>query len=95
MGVFGCLGIYLLLSMMTAQGVTATHVASTLGYCLLPMCLLSSTLPGIVITATIVIWCAFSASKLFVRALDMQHQRILVAYPCALVYSVFALLVVF
>ncbi|THD19911.1 Yip1 domain-containing protein [Fasciola hepatica] len=103
LGVFGCLGIYLLLSMMTAQGVTATHVASTLGYCLLPMCLLSSlgilislkTLPGIVITAAIVIWCAFSSSKLFVRALGMQHQRILVAYPCALVYSVFALLVIF
>lgn len=103
LGVFGCLGIYLLLTMMTPNGVTPTHVASTLGYCLLPMCLLSSlgilmsltNLLGIVATVAVVLWCAISASKLFVRALDMQHQRILIAYPCALVYSVFALLVIF
>ncbi|CAH8546758.1 unnamed protein product [Schistosoma bovis] len=42
LGVFGCLGIYLLLSVMTPRGVTPTCVISTLGYCLLPMCLLSS-----------------------------------------------------
>ncbi|CAL8093403.1 unnamed protein product [Calicophoron daubneyi] len=103
LGVFGCLGIYLLLTMMTPNGVTPTRVASTLGYCLLPMCLLSSlgilvslkTLPGILVTVAVVLWCAISSSKLFVRALDMQHQRMLIAYPCALVYSVFALLVVF
>ncbi|CAH8485279.1 unnamed protein product [Dicrocoelium dendriticum] len=95
LGVFGCLGIYLLLTMMTPQGVTATRVTSTLGYCLLPMCLLSSlgilfslkNLPGIVITVAVVLWCAVSSSKLFVRSLDMQHQRLLIAYPCALVYS--------
>ncbi|TGZ71615.1 hypothetical protein CRM22_002533 [Opisthorchis felineus] len=103
LGVFGCLGIYLLLTMMTPNGVTPTRVASTLGYCLLPMCLLSSlgilmsltNLLGIVTTVAVVLWCAISASKLFVCALDMQHQRILIAYPCALVYSVFALLVIF
>ncbi|VDO83875.1 unnamed protein product [Schistosoma mattheei] len=50
---------------------------------------------GVVLTATVVSWCTIASSKLFVRSLDMQHQRILVAYPCALVYCVFALLVVF
>ncbi|KAF7255027.1 hypothetical protein EG68_08407 [Paragonimus skrjabini miyazakii] len=103
LGVFGCLGIYLLLTMMTPGGVTPTRVASILGYCLLPMCLLSTldilvslkNFPGIVVTIAVVLWCAIASSKLFVRSLDMQQQRILIAYPCALVYSVFALLVVF
>ncbi|VDP99866.1 unnamed protein product [Trichobilharzia regenti] len=87
LGVFGCVGIYL--------GVTPTCVVSTLGYCLLPMCLLSSIVLGAVITIAVVFWCTVASSKLFVRTLDMQNQRILVAYPCALVYCVFALLVVF
>ncbi|TNN20587.1 Protein YIPF5 [Schistosoma japonicum] len=103
LGVFGCLGIYLLLSVMTPRGVTPTCVVSTLGYCLLPMCLLSSfgivfslkSILGVIVTAIVVFWCTIASSKLFVRTLDMQHQRILVAYPCALVYCVFALLVVF
>ncbi|CAH8518955.1 unnamed protein product [Heterobilharzia americana] len=103
LGVFGCLGIYLLLTVMTPNGVTPTCVISTLGYCLLPICLLSSfgiifslkSLLGIAMTVAVVFWCTVASSKLFVRTLDMQHQRILVAYPCALVYCVFALLVVF
>ncbi|CAH8849027.1 unnamed protein product [Trichobilharzia szidati] len=103
LGVFGCVGIYLLLTLMTPRGVTPTCVVSTLGYCLLPMCLLSSigivmslkSVLGVVMTMAVVFWCTVASSKLFVRTLDMQNQRILVAYPCALVYCVFALLVVF
>ncbi|VDL99826.1 unnamed protein product [Schistocephalus solidus] len=41
-GVLSCLGIYLLLTMMTVDGVAPTCVASVLGYCLLPMCFLSA-----------------------------------------------------
>ena len=40
-------------------------------------------------------WCSLSASKLFVTALAMDSQQLLVAYPCALLYGVFALLTVF
>ena len=50
---------------------------------------------GIVLTSAIVVWCSASASKLFVSALAMDQQQLLVAYPCALVYGVFALLTVF
>ena len=50
---------------------------------------------GAVVTTLAVLWCSLSASKLFVCALSMHQQQLLVAYPCALVYGVFALLTVF
>ena len=50
---------------------------------------------GIVLTVIAVLWCSMSASKLFVSALSMDKQQLLVAYPCALVYGIFALLTVF
>jgi hypothetical protein len=48
-----------------------------------------------VLTSVTVLWCSISASNLFVAALAMDQQQLLVAYPCALVYGVFALLTVF
>ena len=50
---------------------------------------------GTVLTAAIICWCSFAASKLFVSVLYMHSQQLLVAYPCALLYAVFALLTVF
>lgn len=38
----GCLGMYFLLNLMSVTGVSFGCVASVLGYCLLPMILLSS-----------------------------------------------------
>lgn len=55
----------------------------------------SRGLAGIIITCLAVLWCSTSASNLFVSALAMDQQQLLVAYPCALVYAVFALLTVF
>ncbi|XP_047661889.1 protein YIPF5 isoform X2 [Tachysurus fulvidraco] len=99
----GCLGMYCLLNLMSMTGVSFGCVASVLGYCLLPMILLSSFgvlfslqgLLGIVLTAAIIGWCSFSASKIFISALMMDGQQLLVAYPCALLYGVFALISVF
>ena len=50
---------------------------------------------GTLLTIAIIAWCSYSASKLFVAALVMHDQQLLVAYPCALLYGVFALLTVF
>ena len=50
---------------------------------------------GTILTATVIGWCSLSASKLFVTVLAMDAQQLLVAYPCALLYGVFALLTVF
>uniref|UniRef100_A0A3B4B164 Protein YIPF n=1 Tax=Periophthalmus magnuspinnatus TaxID=409849 RepID=A0A3B4B164_9GOBI len=89
----GCLGMYL----------SFGCVASVLGYCLLPMILLSSFgvlfslqgMLGVILTAGIIGWCSLSASKIFISALAMDGQQLLVAYPCALLYGVFALISVF
>ena len=102
-GVVGCLAMYTLLNLMSASGVSTGVVISVLGYCLLPMVLLSGLavlfslqgLVGTVMTGLAVFWCSASASTLFVAALAMEKQQLLVAYPRALVYGVFALLTVF
>jgi len=102
-GVIGCVGMYFLLNMMSVAGVSLGVTISVLGYCLLPMVGLAGVnlllslqgVIGIILTILSVLWCSLSASKLFVTALEMQKQQALVAYPCALVYGVFALLAVF
>ncbi|XP_041360073.1 protein YIPF5-like [Gigantopelta aegis] len=102
-GVVGCLAMYALLNLMSMTGVSVGCTISVLGYCLLPMVILSFSsvvlslqgILGIVFTVITVLWCSLSASKLFVSALAMDQQQFLVAYPCALVYGVFALLTVF
>ncbi|XP_069832612.1 protein YIPF7 isoform X2 [Dendropsophus ebraccatus] len=103
MSILGCLGIHALLNLMSITGVSHGCVASVLGYCLLPMVILSCfailfSLRGIVgsvLAAAIIVWCSFSASKIFITTLAMEGQQLLVAYPCALLYGLFALLTVF
>lgn len=102
-GVLGCLSMYAVLNFMSMTGVTLSCVVSILGYCLLPMVLLSGvsvvlTLQGslgTILSTVVILWCSWSASKLFVTVLAMDSQQLLVAYPCALLYCVFALLTVF
>jgi len=102
-GVLGCLAFYCLLSLMATSNVTLGAVISVLGYCLLPMVVLSGinvliTIQGVigtVLTGFSILWCAVSASKLFVTSLSMDHQQVLIAYPAALFYGVFALITIF
>ncbi|KAI4459850.1 golgi membrane protein yip1 [Holotrichia oblita] len=104
LSVFSCIFIYCLLTLMTSNDVfTLARVASILGYCLLPIVILSivgifiSLHGGLGIVAAIlaVLWSCISASRLFVAMSGDNEQRPLIAYPCALVCGVFALLVVF
>ncbi|CAH1778165.1 unnamed protein product [Owenia fusiformis] len=102
-GVLGCLAMYGLLNMMSMTGTSGACIVSVLGYCLLPMVLLSSIsivlslkgAIGTVSTVSAVLWCSYSASKLFVSALAMEQSQLLVAYPCALIYGIFALITIF
>ncbi|KAL0832087.1 hypothetical protein ABMA28_001573 [Loxostege sticticalis] len=97
--------MYFLLSLMCrTEGVfTVLSVASVLGYCMLPMVVLAGLgifvslegTVGISLSAVAVIWSALSASRLFVTMTGDAEQRPLIAYPCALVNGVFALLVLF
>ncbi|EDO42551.1 predicted protein [Nematostella vectensis] len=99
----GCIAMYAILNLMSLADVSFSTVVSVLGYCLLPMVGLSAIALivslqgalGSVLTAVTIGWCSLVSSKLFVIALGMDHQQPLVAYPCALLYGVFALLTVF
>ncbi|XP_073340111.1 protein YIPF7-like [Pagrus major] len=98
-----CIGMYFLLSLMSSLSVSYGCVASVLGYCLLPMVAISAfavfySLQGILGTVLVLLgvgWCSFSASKIFTSTLALEGQQLLVAYPCALLYGVFALFTVF
>lgn len=95
--------IYLLLNLMSDYGVSFSQTASVLGYCLLPMVILSVFnfilgLPGLIgyiFPCFSVLWCTYSASNMFTAVLSMTSQKALVAYPIGLFYSLFALLCVF
>lgn len=99
----GCMAMYVVLNLMSMTGVSVGCVISVLGYCLLPMVALSGVslfmslqgMLGSILTTVVIGWCSVASSKLFVTALAMDHQQPLVAYPCALVYGIFALLTVF
>ena len=99
----GCLSMYALLNLMSENGVSAMCIGSTLGYCLLPMVLLSfissvislNGFMGLILSVFFILWCSISSSKLFVNALNMSNQQMLVLYPCFLLYGIFALLNVF
>jgi hypothetical protein len=99
-----CIAMYILLTLMTTKGnITFASIASVLGYCLLPVVVLSVLgifLPlysplGLVCAALAVMWSSLSASKLFVMMSGDRQQRPLLAYPCALLYGTFALVIVF
>jgi len=102
-GLLGCLAIYALLNLVAISGVAICTVVSVLGYCLIPIVGLSGlsilfSLTGVlgnILTGLAVLWCTASSSKLFVTALEMRDQQLLVAYPCGLLYSVFALITMF
>jgi len=102
-GLLGCLAMYCLLNLMSLSGVGIGCVVSVLGYCLLPIVGLSglsvifslSGVLGNILTGAAVAWCTLSSSKLFTTALEMKQQQLLVAYPCALMYGVFALITMF
>ncbi|MCP9264458.1 Protein YIPF5 [Dirofilaria immitis] len=75
-GALGCAGIYALLNLMSADNsISFTCTASVLGYCLLPMAILSmiaaifsfqGTL-GYLIASAAVMWCSVASSKLLLR----------------------------
>ncbi|XP_076830993.1 protein YIPF5 isoform X2 [Brachyhypopomus gauderio] len=99
----GCVGMCALLNLMSSCTISYGCVTSVLGYCLLPMVALSAFavvyslqgLLGMLLALFVIGWCSLSASKIFICTLNMGGQQLLVAYPCALLYGVFALLTVF
>lgn len=102
-GVVGCLAIYFVLNLMSEIGVDIYRIISVLGYCLLPMVLLSGVSVlfsldgafGFIVSLGIIAWCTHSAASMFVAVLGNADQKLLVFYPVGLVYTCFALLTIF
>lgn len=104
LGTLGCLIIYFVVHLVAPRNISFMCTVSVLGYSLLPMVLLSglsilinlrATIGGNVFSLAAILWCAVGASNLLVTAIDMTNSRLVIAYPCALFYTVFALLTVF
>ncbi|RHZ44809.1 hypothetical protein Glove_709g58 [Diversispora epigaea] len=99
----GWFSIYMILDLMSESGVDGYRTASVLGYCLLPLVLLSCVgvmVPlsgpfGLIASALAISWCTYSSSTMFVTVLQMSEQRILVAYPVGMLYVCFALMTIF
>jgi len=102
-GSFSCLAIYIVLNLMSESGVDLYKTTSVLGYCLLPMVTLAvfavfasmNSILGYIFAVLCILWCTYSAVSMFVALLSLHDQRLLVAYPVALVYASFALMTVF
>ena len=98
--------MYWLLNQLASQpneGVQLYRCGSILGYCMLPVAALSAAIPFVpnraatrILAVVLVAWCSSKATTQFMRSLPhSEGKRMLVAYPCALVYSLFALLSVY
>ena len=91
------------MNLMSDIGLSLSQTSSVLGYCLLPMVLLSlvsvflgmSGLVTAILSSFSIFWCTFASSNIFVNILKMERQRLLVAYPLFLLYATFALIAVF
>jgi hypothetical protein len=102
-GVMGVVSIYLILNLMSTNGIDWSRTASVLGYCLLPMVMLSGisvvltldNMIGTILTVISILWCTYSSSGMFSSVLRLDEQRLLVAYPVGLFYACFALMTFF
>jgi len=99
-----CILMYILQSLMSSSSnITLSSVASVLGYCLLPVVVLAglgvfTTLRGpmgLILAALAVTWASLSASRLFSTMSGEEDQKLLIAYPCLLLYGVFTLIIIF
>lgn len=103
---FGTISLHWLFKLMSAAvdgGLSFLRTASVMGYCLLPLVLLSAiavilqldNILGYILSFICVSWCTWAASGFFIRVLNLSNARPLVAYPLGMFYSVFALMTVF
>ncbi|CAL7943871.1 unnamed protein product [Xylocopa violacea] len=104
LAVTSCILMYILLSLMSnSSNITLSSIASVLGYCLLPVIFLAglsifTTLRGTIglgFAILVVAWSTLSASRLLTTMSGDEGQRMLIAYPCALLYGVFTLIIIF
>jgi len=101
---FGSILLFLLLNLMSKNnGIILYNTISVLGYCLIPIVLLSfiavfldmkNVLGGILCVVAIVL-SSLNASRFFEIGLEMHSQRWLIFYPVALFYTCFVLVTIY
>ncbi|ABN64377.1 predicted protein [Scheffersomyces stipitis CBS 6054] len=103
-GVCGTVGLHYLFKFMSNDvQIDLVRSTSVIGYCLLPLVLISvlgvvislDNMLGYLLSAFAVLWCTYSASGFFVAVLKLHNARPLVAYPLCMFYTVFAFMVIF
>lgn len=103
-GMVGFVGMYGLINLMSRDSkIDLYSTISILGYGLLPVVLLAAIAIcvsltntfGFVLSALCIFWCTATTSRFFETAVNMEHQRWLIAYPISLVYTCFVLITVF
>ena len=102
--VFGSILLFLLLNLMSKNdGILLYNTISVLGYCVIPIVLLSfiavfldmkNILGGIIAFLAIVL-SSLNASRFFEIGLDMYSQRWIIFYPVALFYTCFVLVTIY
>eukprot|EP00562_Extubocellulus_spinifer_P020170 CAMPEP_0178584220 /NCGR_PEP_ID=MMETSP0697-20121206/24704_1 /TAXON_ID=265572 /ORGANISM="Extubocellulus spinifer, Strain CCMP396" /LENGTH=407 /DNA_ID=CAMNT_0020220129 /DNA_START=39 /DNA_END=1264 /DNA_ORIENTATION=- len=102
-GLFGCVALSLVLNLMSpTEAISVWTVTSILGYSLLPVNALAGMnvllrisrlgVIGMILAATVIVWCTVSSTRLFEMGCGLRDQRYLVAYPVALIYSAFVII---
>ncbi|ODQ80818.1 hypothetical protein BABINDRAFT_161022 [Babjeviella inositovora NRRL Y-12698] len=103
-GLFGTISLHYLFKLMGDNpGMDVLRSCSVIGYCLLPLVLLSlagvfvnlDCFFGYIAGALSVLWCTLAASGFFQSVLRVNGVRALIGYPLMMFYSVFALMVIF
>lgn len=102
-GLFGTVALHWLFTLMSALPLDVLLSASVIGYSLLPLVFLLALgvvvnldrSVGYVLGGLCVLWCTYAASGFFQAAMKTLGMRALVAYPLAMFYTVFALMVIF
>lgn len=86
-----------------ASSLTYPRSASVLGYCLLPLVVISlvgvvvpmDSAGGYVMSCAAIVWCTYSSSGMFCAVGRMRSMRGLVAYPLGLFYVGFGIMAIF
>lgn len=86
-----------------ASSLTYPRSASVLGYCLLPLVVISlvgivvpmDSVPGYILSTAAIVWCTYSSSGMFCAVGRMKSMRGLVAYPLGLFYVGFGIMCIF
>ena len=102
LGLLGCVGAWLLVNVMSnkEKSIDLYTTMSICGYGLLPVVFLATIGVfvdlkgnlGFGLSFLTVLWCTMTASRFLECAVNMYHQRWLVAYPIALIYVCFVLI---